>query len=141
MRTKIKRMVEQEVTICKCDFCDYETDHNRGCCGSSPVMQCSFCGKDGCREHRKSYWENEWEDYPDFTACADCIETVDFCEYVARQIAGRYDIWRDTVKKIYDNLEEYNCYRDDFKESKEIDRKWKIRQAMRKQNEEEDLYL
>lgn len=116
MRTKTTKLVEKEVTICKCDFCDFETDHNRGCCGSSPVMQCAFCGKDGCKDHRKSYWENEYDDYPDFTACADCIPKTDFAQYVAGEIAGRYDIWREVVDKILNNMEEYECYREDYEE-------------------------
>ncbi len=113
MRTKTTKTYEKEVTVYKCDFCDYETDHNRGCCGSSPVMQCYFCGKDGCSNHRKSYWENEWEDYPDFTACADCIPKVEKCEQIARMAAGRYDIWRDFVKKVYDEFDDYAFYLED----------------------------
>lgn len=125
MRQKIKRMVEEEVTICKCDFCDFETDHNRGCCGSHPVMQCCFCGKDGCKDHRKQYWENEWEDYPDFTACEACIPKVDFCQYVAEQTAGRYDIWRDIVRKIYNNTEEYEHWREDYEVHQKAEKNFK----------------
>jgi len=138
MRTKTTKMIEKEVLICKCDFCDFETDHNRGCCGSSPVMECSFCNKDGCREHRKNYRENDWEDYPDFTACEACIPKVDFAEFVAGEIAGRYDIWREVVEKVYNNMEEYDYYREDFEEH--MERQKKIAE-MKKPFQTQDMYL
>jgi len=116
--TKRKVMVEKEVTTWKCDFCDTQTDHNSGCCGTSRIMRCSFCGKDACRDHRKVYWENDWEDYPDFCACQDCMPRVDQCEYIARQVAGRYDIWREVVQKVYDNFEEYEFWLEDYEEPK-----------------------
>ena len=102
MQTKGIRMVEQKYTVWKCDFCDYETETNRGCCGTAPIMSCDFCGKDACRDHREYYRENEWEDYPDFIACKDCIDIANKCQYIAGQVAERYDNWWDVVKKIHD---------------------------------------
>lgn len=105
MRTTKKVLVEKEVTTWKCDFCDFETEHNHGCCGTRTIHDCSFCGKDCCKDHRKLYWENPWgDDYPDFCACQDCIEKADKCEYIAHQVAGRYDGWWDVVKRFTTTL-------------------------------------
>ena len=120
MRSTKTIMVEKEVTTWKCDFCDYQTDHNKGCCGSAPVMKCNFCEKDACREHRKAYFENSWtQDYPDFMACEDCIPKADKCEYIATQVAGRYEIWTEVVDKIWNNFEEYEIYLEDYEPPKE----------------------
>ncbi len=63
--------VEKEITIYKCDFCDYTTVNNRGCCGVNPIMKCELCSKDICRKHRNSYFEFDG-DYPTITVCNDC---------------------------------------------------------------------
>jgi hypothetical protein len=114
MITKEKVMVEQEVTTWTCDFCDTKTTRNSGCCGVQQIMRCNFCGKDACKDHRKLYWEKEWHDYPDLCACQDCIPKVDMCEHVAEQMAGRYDNWREVVKRIYDNFDDYKHWLDDY---------------------------
>ncbi len=134
MRSTKTIVVEKEVTTWKCDFCDFQTDDNRGCCGSAPIMQCSFCGKDACRNHREAFFENYSDDYPDFYACEDCIPKVNKCNYIAEQIAGRYDIWTEVVKKVYENFEEYQDYLEDYeppKEHKPIDT-WELIENVRR---------
>ena len=84
-------------------------------------MSCYFCGKDACRDHRESYWENTWEDYPDFTACHECKPKVDMCHHVAEQVAGRYDGWTDVVKKIFDNFDEYQDFLDDYEPPRKVE--------------------
>ena len=84
-----------------------------------PIEQCSFCGKDGCRDHMKAYWEDSCvQDYPDFFACWDCSEKANKCEYIAEQIIGRHESWKDVVDEIFNNFEEYafllGGYRFDF---------------------------
>jgi hypothetical protein len=109
-------VIEKDIEVYKCDYCDKEVekDKNQGCCGTAPMKWCDFCGKECCSNHRKLYWENEWEDYPDFCACQDCIEKVDKCEYIARQVAGRYDGWFETVKKVHDNFDDYQPWLEDY---------------------------
>jgi hypothetical protein len=82
-------------------------------------MRCDFCEKDACRNHRKLYWEYD-KDYPDFCACQDCIPKADKCEYIAHEVAKRYESWREVVKRIYDNFEEYTIYLEGYTEPKEI---------------------
>ena len=73
MRTTRKELVEKEITTYACDFCDFTTENNRGCCGVAPIMYCNICGKDCCHEHREFYTEDHWSDYPDgLYACPEC---------------------------------------------------------------------
>jgi hypothetical protein len=92
VRKSRKIMVEKEITTYKCDYCDYSTTNNRGCCGSAPIMACSFCDKDICREHRDFFTEDWSSDYPSgLYACPDCQQKASEAWYWAIENAGRYD--------------------------------------------------
>ena len=67
-------MVKKTITKWHCDFCDYTTTNNKGMCGVHPVMQCSICENDMCREHTAHYQEDMMSDYDDAQVCPDCNE-------------------------------------------------------------------
>ena len=92
MRTTKTITVEKGVTTYKCDFCDYSTENNRGCCGTAPIMTCEFCEKDICRKHRDFFTEDHWSDYPyGFWACPDCQPKAEEAWDWAQEHAGRHD--------------------------------------------------
>lgn len=103
MRTTRTVMVEKEITTYKCDFCEYQIENNTGCCGQRSIMECGICGKDACRQHRKSFYEYD-QDYPDITVCADCLPIFKYVWEYARLNAGRNDdiseFCRKTLKEI-----------------------------------------
>lgn len=107
MRITKTIMVEKEITTCSCDVCGKSTDTNSGCCGFAPIMDCYFCGQDCCKDHRRSYWENEWEDYCDMTICSDCLPKGDQAWNIALDIAGRNDDIVEIAKKVFEKFEEY----------------------------------
>ena len=107
MRKTITKMVEKTITISSCDVCDYTTEHNSGCCGTSPIMSCDFCGQDCCSDHRKQFWENDWEDYPDMTLCSVCLPKGQQAWDIALELAGRHESMSDIAKKVFDNFEDY----------------------------------
>lgn len=83
------KVVEEEITTYTCDFCDYSTERNQGCCGVQPIMSCSICEQDVCPDHRHWFSDDHWSDYPDgFYACPDCQplaqELWDNAEYEER---------------------------------------------------------
>lgn len=111
MRTTKTILVEKEVTTHKCDFCDFTTNDNHGCCGWNPLMICSICDKDICRKHRELYSEDPMDDYPHgVMACPDCNPAVkqnwDWLYYNA----GRHD---DIVEETIDSVKKGIVYRDD----------------------------
>lgn len=55
-----------------CDFCDYHTQNNKGCCGVRNVMGCEICGKHICRKCTTHYQEDDWSDYDDAQICPKC---------------------------------------------------------------------
>jgi hypothetical protein len=113
MRVTRTEMVEKEITTYSCDICGHSTEHNSGCCGHSTIMSCDFCGQDCCRDHRESFWEKEWEDYPDMTICSDCLPKGRQAWEIAMEIAGRYDSMYEVAKKVFENFEDYKYYLDE----------------------------
>lgn len=77
MITKEEVMVKKTITTYKCDLCDFSTTNNKGCCGSAPIMKCTICKKDVCRNHREFFTEDFISDYPHgFYTCFDCEPTA-----------------------------------------------------------------
>ncbi len=114
MRTKRIEMVEKEITTWKCDFCDFSTEKNTGCCGVSPINMCHYCKKDICREHCNWYSEDDWGDRPaGFYACGECNPRAKMAWELADQFAGRHDSIFEVTDKYFndENLEEIyeNC--------------------------------
>ncbi len=108
MRKKLTKMVEKTVTVFSCDICDYSTELNSGCCGTSQIMVCDFCGQDCCSDHRTQYRENDWEDYPDMTLCSTCRDNNGEAAWnLALEIAGRHEDMSEIAKKIFENFDEY----------------------------------
>ena len=110
MRDTRVEMVEQKITTYKCDFCDFSTENNRGCCGTAPIMPCSICDKDACREHRDFFTEDPYEDYPyGFYACKDC-------EPLARKnwdwFTTYADRHADVVRLTIESVEKGEVYED-----------------------------
>ncbi len=97
MKTTRIEMVETKITTWKCDFCDNESEGNRGCCGTQPIMSCKICEGDCCREHRTWYSEDDWGDYPyGFYVCPNCKPDADKAWAYAEEFAGRHD---DIIEK------------------------------------------
>lgn len=76
--TEYKKVtVNKKITTYKCDFCDFSTKNNQGCCGVLPIEVCDICEKDICRDHREFFTEDYISDYPSgFYACPNCEPTV-----------------------------------------------------------------
>ncbi len=106
MRTTKTIMEEKEITTYSCDICGKSTERNSGCCGHAPIMSCYFCGQDCCKDHRKSYWENEWEDHSDMTICSECMPKGDEAWNLALETAGRYEDMAEKAKEIFEKFEE-----------------------------------
>lgn len=103
MRTTRTEMVPKEITTYTCDICDWSTENNSGCCGSSPIMQCELCEKDCCRDHRESFFEDPWsQDYPNITVCSDCHPKAKLAWEAAVMYAGRYEIIENVVREHYE---------------------------------------
>lgn len=108
MKTTRKVMVEKEITTWKCDLCDYTTENNRGCCGSSPIMTCWICNRDCCSDCRFFFTEDWDEDYPrGFRACSDCKEEADKAWEMALDVAGRHEDIRDVTERMFAILRGY----------------------------------
>ena len=110
MRTTEIVMVEQKITTHSCDNdnCDFSTTSNKGCCGQSPIMVCTFCQKDCCGKHREGFWENDWDDYyHDLMLCDDCAPRGRLAWEHAKETAGRYDSLREVTEEIFNNWNEY----------------------------------
>lgn len=107
MRVTKTAMVEKEVTTYSCDVCGFSTEYNHGCCGSSTIMKCYFCGQDCCHDHRKSFWENDWNDYPDMTICSTCLPKGQKAWDLALDTAKRYESISSVAKEIFENFEKY----------------------------------
>lgn len=107
MRTTKTVLVEKQVTTYKCDLCDYSIENNSGCCGSAPIMQCSLCRQDCCRDCRTAMWEHDWNDYPDMMICNGCQPKGQQAWDIAQQIAGRYEDLTEITKKVFENFDEY----------------------------------
>ncbi len=92
-----------EVTMWKCDLCDFQTESNKGCCGTAPIMQCWICCKHVCRSHRHFFSEDWHSDYPrGFYACDECREEAQRAWDDALEMAGRYDDILDVVEEQID---------------------------------------
>ena len=108
MRTKEIRTIKKEVTIYKCDFCDYTTEKNTTyVSGYEPIAACSFCDKDICNSHRKYYehfYKNvDYDDYDDAIAlivCPDCKPVID----------EAWD-WAEDVLELGDSMRELTLSR------------------------------
>lgn len=98
MRKKEIVLVEKEVTTYGCDFCNFATTENRGCCGSAPIMECWVCKKDCCREHRYAFYENDG-DYCDWRVCNDCFPLANIAWEIALAYAKRYEDIREAAEK------------------------------------------
>ena len=70
-----ERLVKIKVKLFGCDFCEYTTERNTGCCGVAPVMQCEFCDKHACQSHIELMWGTG--DYPEGRACPDCHDKLE----------------------------------------------------------------
>lgn len=105
MRTTRTVVVEKEITTYKCDFCEYQTENNNGCCGQRSIMICGICGKDACSVHRKSFYEYD-QDYPDITVCADCLPIFEHVWNYAIREAGRGDDISEFCKQTMKEIEQ-----------------------------------
>ncbi len=102
MRTTQTIMVEKVITTSKCDFCNFSTTYNSGCCGYRPIMECDFCKKDICSSHRGELAEDDWSDYyPKLLYCNSCAVKAHEAWDKAQEIAGRHDDIFDLTMKIY----------------------------------------
>lgn len=93
-------LVEKVITTHKCDYCDYSTENNTGCCGWRPVMKCHLCSKDCCRDHVE-YFEEVPCDYPYLVVCEGCKEWAVAAWEWANETAGRHDDLREMIMKMY----------------------------------------
>lgn len=91
MITKRIELVEVEITTWKCDFCEISTEHNTGCCGSTPIMTCNICRKHMCHKHRHYYQEDGASDYFDVIVCPVCNPKFKEAWEWAQDNAGRHD--------------------------------------------------
>lgn len=92
MRTTRTVTYEKEVTTYKCDFCDFKTESNSGCCGYRPIMECDFCNRDICGKHRHELAEDTSGDYyQKLLFCDGCSEIAHQAWDKAVETAGRYD--------------------------------------------------
>lgn len=113
--TEIKtRVVKEKITTFKCDFCDFSTKSNKGCCGVRPIMECSICNKDICYEHRDFLTEDHWSDYPSgLYICPDCEPIAKQAWGWAQEYAGRYDdicdVTRERIKEMQDENKKNNA--------------------------------
>ena len=110
---KRKRMITETITTYKCDFCDFSTKSNRGCCGVRPVMSCSTCNKDTCHKHRDFITEDYVSDYPTgLYVCPDCQPVAHKAWEWAQEHAGRYDdiyeITEERIKEMQDENKKDN---------------------------------
>ena len=110
MKTTKKILVEKEITTWKCDFCDFTSEGNRGCCGWHPLMTCDVCDKDVCSEHYNFYSEEPWADYPSgVIACPDCNPAVKQNWEWLTVYAGRHD---DIVEETIESVKKGVIYED-----------------------------
>ena len=87
MKTTKKVIIEKEIDVYKCDFCDYETEHPEGW----SITQCDICKRHCCRHHREIYTEDPYSDKVDIITCLDCKPLMDMAWEWAQDNAGRYD--------------------------------------------------
>lgn len=113
MRTTRTEMIPTTITTYTCDFCNFTTENNRGCCGYSAVMSCTICDKDCCHNHRTILSEIPNEDYPSLVICPDCLPKAERAWNIATYIAGRHDDINDVFEQVYNNIDDY---KDIFKE-------------------------
>lgn len=113
MRTTETIMVEQTITTYGCDFCNFTTKENRGCCGSAPVMSCDICKKDCCREHRYAFFEHDG-DYCDWRVCSDCFPLANVAWEIALAYATRYENIREAAEKHLQEIKNGDWDNDDL---------------------------
>lgn len=95
-------MVEKVITTSTCDFCNFKTEDNSGCCGYRPIMQCDFCKKDMCSKHRRELAEDDYADYyQKLLYCDECAVKAFEAWDKAQLIAGRHDDIFELTMKIY----------------------------------------
>lgn len=105
MKWTTTKMIKEVKHHFKCDFCEIETDDNRGCCGCRTIEGCWICGKHACRLHRNFFTEEEWEDRPrGFYCCQDCEEEAKAAWSEATVSAGRYEDILDVVKGCINDI-------------------------------------
>ncbi len=67
-----KKEIEVEETTYSCDFCDYTTERNIGCCGVRLIMECDICKRDACEDHRVLHYDDFGSDYLTRKHCEHC---------------------------------------------------------------------
>lgn len=98
-------MIEEVKHHFKCDFCESETDNNRGCCGCRQIEDCWICGKHACYKHRNWFSEDHDSDHPrGFYCCQDCEEEAQAAWSEALSSAGRYEDIIEVVKGCIDDM-------------------------------------
>lgn len=100
MKTTRTELIEKQITTYSCDFCNFKTENNSGCCGHAPIMTCSFCNKDICGDCRHELYEDDYDDYyQKLIYCPVCaakaLEAWDNAHEIARYGA---DIFELTMK-------------------------------------------
>lgn len=108
-----RRVIVEKITTYKCDFCNYSTTTNKGCCGVAPIMTCDVCDKDMCNKHRDFITEDAYMDYPPgIWVCPDCYgiahEAWEWADLHASRHDDIYEITRNRIKEILDENQKHN---------------------------------